>query len=55
MLELQLDHLHLAFYKKQDIGHDEVWDVWQVEGPSMIGFSRGKSHVHIWVNIKSQV
>ena len=31
-----IDNLHLAFYKGENIGNDEVWDVWQLEGPNMI-------------------
>ncbi len=47
------DHLHLSFYKNQDIGNDGVWDVWQIEGPNMIWYFRGKPHVHVWVNVKA--
>ena len=47
------DHLHLSFYKNQDIGNDGVWDVWQVEGPKMVWYFRGKPHVHVWVNLTS--
>lgn len=46
------EHLHMAFYKKGDIGGDGVWDVWQIEGPSMLWFFRGAPHVHCWVHIK---
>jgi hypothetical protein len=46
------DNLHLAFYKGENIGNDEVWDVWQIEGPNMIWYFRGKPHVHTWVHIK---
>lgn len=46
------EKLHLSFYKKQDIGSDGVWDVWQVEGPSMVWFFRGDPHVHVWANIR---
>jgi hypothetical protein len=46
------DHLHLAFYKNQDIGNDGVWDVWQIEGPAMLWYFRGKPHVHTWVHIR---
>lgn len=46
------DNLHLAFYKNQDIGNDGVWDVWQIEGPSMVWYFRGKPHVHTWVHIR---
>jgi hypothetical protein len=47
------EHLHMAFYKNENIGSDEVWDVWQIEGPSMIWYFRGKPHVHCWANINS--
>lgn len=47
-----IDNLHLAFYKDENIGNDEVWDVWQVEGPNMIAYFRGKPHVHAWLHIR---
>ena len=47
------DKLHLSFYKNQDIGNDGVWDVWQIEGPSMIWYFRGKPHVHVWANVRA--
>jgi hypothetical protein len=47
------EHLHMAFYKNEDVGNDGVWDVWQIEGPSMVWYFRGKPHVHVWVNIKA--
>ena len=46
------DHLHMAYYKNQDVGEDGVWDVWQIEGPSMIWYFRGDPHVHCWAHIK---
>src|SRR6266487_3643154 len=46
------DHLHMAFYKNQDVGHDGVWDVWQMEGPAMVWYFRGDPHVHVWVNVR---
>jgi len=49
------DHLHMAFYKNQDVGEDGVWDVWQIEGPSMIWYFRGDPHVHCWAHIKEKV
>lgn len=48
------DHLHMAFYQNQDVGEDGVWDVWQIEGPSMIWYFRGDPHVHCWAHIKEK-
>ncbi len=47
-----VDNLHLAFYKDENIGKDEVWDVWQLEGPGMISYFRGMPHVHAWLHIR---
>ena len=46
------ENLHITFFKNDDIGNDGVWDLWQVEGPSMIWFFRGAPHVHTWVHIR---
>ena len=46
------EHLHMAFFEKQDIGKDRTWDVWQIEGPSMVCFFRGDPHVHAWIHIR---
>lgn len=46
------DNLHFSYYKDENIGNDEVWDVWQVEGPAMVWYFRGKPHVHTWVHIR---
>ena len=46
------EHLHMAFFEKADIGKDRVWDVWQIEGPSMVCFFRGDPHVHAWIHIR---
>lgn len=48
------DNLHMAFYKNQDVGNDGVWDVWQLEGPSMVWYFRGDPHVHTWVHIRDR-
>lgn len=45
-------NLHMAFFKNHDVGNDGVWDVWQIEGPSMVCFFRGDPHVHAWINVK---
>ena len=47
-----IDNLHLAFFKGEDVGKDGVWDVWQIEGPNMISYFRGKPHVHAWLHIR---
>lgn len=52
MTNNQLANVHLAFYKNEDIGNDGVWDTWQLEGPQMIWYFRGKPHVHTWVHVK---
>lgn len=49
------DHLHLSFYKNEDVGKDGVWDVFQIEGPHMVWYFRGDPHVHTWVHIKDRV
>lgn len=39
----------------ENISEDEVWDVWQIEGPAMVWYIRGKPHVHTWVLIRDKV
>lgn len=46
------DHLHLSYYKNEDVGDDQVWDVWQIEGPAMVWYFRGAPHVHTWVHVR---
>ncbi len=45
--------LSMSFYKNLDIGNDGVWDVWQLESPTMVWYFRGHPHVHTWVNIRA--
>ncbi len=52
--EAGFDHLHMAFFEKQDVGRDRVWDVWQIEGPSMVCYFRGDPHVHAWIHIRER-
>jgi hypothetical protein len=47
-----LESLAISFYKNMDIGSDGVWDVWQLEGPSMLWYFRGAPHVHTWVHVR---
>jgi hypothetical protein len=46
-----LEKCSLAFYKDGNIGDDEVWDCWRIEGPSFVWYFRGSPHVHVWVNV----
>jgi hypothetical protein len=48
-----LDPLHMAFYQQSDIGDDGVWDIWRLEGPSMVWYFRGAPHVHTWVHVRN--
>ena len=48
------ENLHMAFYKAENLGDDKVWDVWQIEGPSMVWYFRGEPHVHTWLNIQAE-
>jgi len=46
-----LDACQLAFYAKNDIGNDGVWDNWRLEGPAFVWHFRGAPHVHVWVHV----
>ncbi len=46
-----LEKCSLAFYTDNDIGKDQVWDNWRLEGPSFVWHFRGSPHVHVWVNV----
>ncbi len=46
-----LEKCNLAFYKEGDLGDDQIWDNWRLEGPSFVWYFRGRPHVHVWVNI----
>lgn len=46
-----LDKVHLSFFREDNLGGDEVWDNWKLEGPTMAWYFRGAPHVHTWVNI----
>lgn len=49
-----VEGLTMSFYKNLDIGNDGVWDVWQLESPTMIWYFRGAPHVHTWVNVRAK-
>ena len=46
-----LDQCALAFYRQGDLGNDQVWDCWRLEGPAFVWYFRGAPHVHVWVNV----
>lgn len=46
-----LDACYLSFFTDADLGKDQVWDNWRLEGPSFVWHFRGAPHVHVWVNI----
>jgi len=46
-----LDACRLSFFVDSDVGDDQVWDNWRLEGPSFVWYFRGDPHVHVWVNI----
>jgi Protein of unknown function (DUF3500) len=49
-----LEKVHMAFYQQGDIGDDEVWDIWRIEGPSLVCHFRGSPHVHAYINIATK-
>lgn len=53
MLKAQggLDACKLSFFADEDVGFDDVWDNWRIEGPSFVWHFRGCPHVHVWVNV----
>ncbi len=46
-----LEQLRMAFYREGDLGKDQQWDIWRVEGPSFVWHFRGAPHVHAYINI----
>ncbi len=46
-----LDMLHMAFYQEGDLEEDPMWDIWRIEGPSLVWHFRGAPHVHAYINI----
>jgi Protein of unknown function (DUF3500) len=46
-----LDALRMSFYESDDIGKDQEWDIWRLEGPTWVTHFRGAPHVHAYVNI----
>lgn len=49
-----VDRLHVSWFEgKYDIGSDQVWDTWQIEGPDMVWYFRGEPHIHCYFHLKS--
>ncbi|HEX7448871.1 MAG TPA: DUF3500 domain-containing protein [Pirellulales bacterium] len=46
-----LEKLHAAFYQSDNLGDDQEWDIWRLEGPGFVWHFRGSPHVHTYVNI----
>ena len=46
-----LESCRIAFYQSGDLGNDQVWDNWRLEGPSFVWHFRGSPHVHVWANV----
>jgi hypothetical protein len=46
-----LEKLHAAFYQSGNLGNDQEWDIWRLEGPGFVWHFRGSPHVHTYVNI----
>ena len=46
-----LDRLSMAFYQEGDLEEDKMWDIWRIEGPSLVWHFRGAPHVHAYINI----
>lgn len=45
------DQCRISFYQSGDLGNDQVWDIWRIEGPSFVWHYRGAPHVHVFVNV----
>ncbi|MFN7934874.1 MAG: DUF3500 domain-containing protein [Bryobacteraceae bacterium] len=49
-----LSRLQVSWFGGQyDIGSDQVWDTWQIEGPEMVWYFRGVPHIHCYFHLKA--
>ena len=49
-----IDRLRISWYGGQyDIGSDQVWDTWQIEGPDMVWYFRGVPHIHAYFHLRA--
>ncbi len=49
-----LDEIRIAFYQSEDLGDDTVWDIWRLEGPTLVCHFRGAPHVHAYINVATR-
>ncbi len=49
-----IEGLNMAFYQTGDLDDDGVWDVWRIEGPSLVCHFRGAPHVHAYINVATR-
>ncbi|MFN7920786.1 MAG: DUF3500 domain-containing protein [Bryobacteraceae bacterium] len=49
-----VDQLRISWFGGEyDIGSDQVWDTWQIEGPGMVWYFRGVPHIHCYFHLKA--
>ena len=49
-----VDQLTVSWFGgKYDVGSDQVWDTWQIEGPNMVWYFRGQPHIHCYFHLKT--
>lgn len=49
-----VNQLQVSWYSGQyDIGSDQVWDTWQIEGPDLVWYFRGVPHIHCYFQLRA--
>lgn len=49
-----VDDLTVSWFSgKYDVGSDQVWDTWQIEGPNLVWYFRGVPHIHCYFHLKA--
>jgi hypothetical protein len=46
-----LNSMRIAYFSKNDLLNDGIWDVWRIEGPSAVIHFRGAPHVHAYIHV----
>lgn len=46
-----IEALSLSFYSQEDLDGDKEWDIWRIEGPTLVTHFRGAPHVHAYINV----